>query len=184
MPVPFIKVHFHYYVPDRDKSVLTFVLKTNGMTSNIPLEPFKQSILTNLVAPFIMLQSTRVVWKTFSVTYPTKKNRRYDYYSIPLNNVCGQMRVHNYQYEPLSIQLRFKNRPRPKSIKIYGFSSFEMRNTKEVERNLKRCEAAFLESFSVENTDMTYQAVICDSKVNKNINDRNCIAPVRALVMF
>ena len=101
-----------------------------------------------------MLQSSRVVWKSFSISYSTKKTRRYDVYTLPLQNVCGQIRTDNHLLDALSIQLRFKYKPRPKSVKIYGISTFEVRNIKELETNLRRCEAAFSETFSVEDTSI------------------------------
>lgn len=182
LSILFIKIHFHYIVPNRGRCI-PFVLKVQEMNESIILETFKNSILINSVASLIMLQSSDIVWKSFSLIYPTGKTHHHDHYLIPLNNVyVQQIRIESTFRGSLSIQLRFRHRLQPKSVKIYGNSSCEVKNIKYLEVNLRKCEAVSFDTLTMHGTNMTCQVVIRASKINKDINDKNRIRPIKTLV--
>uniref|UniRef100_UPI0030012637 hypothetical protein n=1 Tax=Anunuuluaehu liula TaxID=3049639 RepID=UPI0030012637 len=105
---------------------------------------------------FSFLQSRSVKWSTVSIIYESNPKNSKNLYLIPLKNIVGQVSKPENANTDLKIFLRFQNNPWPTTIKIYGISDLIEDDESIIEKNLKACEKAFIDTFVIENTKVRY----------------------------
>lgn len=88
--------------------------------------------------------------------YDSNLKNDHNLYLIPLKNVRGQISPVKQEGTGLKISLCFQNNPRPTNVKIYGVPNSTGENEKIIEKNLKACEEAFTNVFTIENTQIKY----------------------------
>ena len=154
-----LKLRFTYVIESQKKSYkLDYPVRLLDFDKNIriSIRDFLLSVLTNTVAPFLFLQSQSVKWSTVSIIYESNPKNSKNLYLIPLKSVKGQASKAENVNTDLKIFLRFQNNPRPTTIKIYGISDLIEDDEIIMEKNLKACEKAFIDTFVIENTKVRY----------------------------
>ena len=163
----YLKLKFNYFLSSTGESYkFDYLLRLLGFDSKtrLSVRDFLLSVLTNIISPFLCLQSSNVKWSTVSIVYESNRRNPNNLYLIPLKNVRGQLFCNDLEEQVLKMSLRFQNTPRPTILKIYGISLSTEESEMTTEKNLKACEKAFTEKFMIENTSIEYHYIHAQTK--------------------
>ena len=161
IPAKIIRLRFNYHLPNKQSKVLVYTLEMKHIVSeNLTVYSFLMSVMEQLLSPFLLMQHEYVNWDTVSITYPLRKDNKYDLLKLPLQNITRQIESEESfnMLKHISISVRFKQHPMPMNVKIFGIET-QGHNPELINEWLNTCSAIYERSFMVPETGVSYRII-------------------------